>query len=280
MDNYTIKTEKPLKHVGTALFEFVFKQSFNHGKDGKIELNAIDQAGPAYFRMGFRKKGDGAILLEKELEAFQKNPAETTKIEIINSSAYAFLQEDAKAVLNRSYCSFEEAIKYGSYDKINQKFKELIKNNTRLTTEDCCRHCFSGIMYLTPDQIEKNKAKFFRFCPIGSNITFDKEDTIATLQSPILKSLVESDQLDASNALELEMKIKTNSEEFNLIISDLSLEMIKRNYISCWWIGAYLNFELTKKLISQNTFLGFKSGAIQNIQQILKNPSILDRTFY
>jgi hypothetical protein len=273
MDNYTVNSNiQKLRHVGTALFEFVFKQSLYYGREGRVELFSIEMGGPAYFKMGFRKKNSPAILLERSLDLYYKNPTNETKNAIITSEYYREL-ETAAFLNKQSSHSFDNIIEYGSYDPFNHNIAELIKSRNHFTISDayCDLRLVGTVMYLPEDQIKKIKNCFLNFCPIGSNITFTKEYAFKVLKSDILKDLIETDQIDPSNAVELEAKINIKTKEFNLLTSKIGLEMLRRNYISCWYVGVYFNYESAEKLLSQNTLNSFKNGTIKNIGQIIHN---------
>ena len=60
MINFSIQTDNPLKHIGLLLVEYAFKVSLKKGKNGRIELTALDKSPAAFFRLGFRKKNIGS----------------------------------------------------------------------------------------------------------------------------------------------------------------------------------------------------------------------------
>ncbi|PWY53986.1 hypothetical protein DGG96_19275, partial [Legionella qingyii] len=67
MYNYSINTTTPYKYVGSVLFEYAFHKSIDAGKEGRIELDAIDNSPSAYFNMGLRKKSSGYTWLEEKI---------------------------------------------------------------------------------------------------------------------------------------------------------------------------------------------------------------------
>lgn len=279
MENYTVNSELRFKHVGKVLFEYAFHKSLKWGCNGKVELYAIDTSPAAYYKMGFRKKGFAAVNLQKLLSSYLKTRSSQDKEAILNDTFYKFLKEDAARNLNKSLedISFEDAIQHGLYSPENLTFAEQLSRKKQLNEAGCLS--MTGIMYLPIEIIEEKKKGFLRFIPTGSHMFFSHSYAESQLKSDQLKQLLKSKKIDSSNAVELEAKITESDPRWSILLSPIGLKMMRRNYISAWYICVYFNFRVAQAIISANGLDAFEKGHIPHISQLCSlNSGLIAKT--
>ncbi len=168
MDNFSVNSKDPIKHIGSLLFEYAFHKSLEAGKAGKIELDAIDSSAAAYYRMGLRKKSNASRWMENIIEEYNANPSSEIKNKILAHDFYDRLKYIAAKKLNKqeNTLSFQEVIDEGIYSEFNEPFAKELDNNNKLNKDDCCRLCMTGDMYLPSEIIKSKKGKISRiqFC--------------------------------------------------------------------------------------------------------------------
>ncbi|QLZ68251.1 hypothetical protein FOLKNPGA_01029 [Legionella sp. PC1000] len=290
MDNYTINSDAPYKYVGSLLFEYAFHKSIQAGKDGRIELDAIDNSPAAYFHMGLRKKGTGAMWLHKKISEYQITKSPAIKREIEKDSFYQSLKIDAETFTRKkglTSLSFEEILKYGDYSAQNDEFANRIANakssGKKLTNLDSLQCYMHGIMYLPPEIIAAKKLELCQFKPIGSNTFFSKDCARARVKNSTLIELVNSGKLDSSNAVEIDAKLSDNPKLqplVNLLVSPRGLKMMKKNYISGWFAIIYFNKSSLEHIISANGLKLFENNYINSMRQLTNlHPSYYPKLF-
>ncbi|KTC86847.1 hypothetical protein [Legionella brunensis] len=290
MDNYSIHSDAPFKHVGTLLFEYAFHKSIQAGKEGRLELDAIANSPAAYFHMGLRKKGIGAIWLYKKISDYQVAKSPFIKREIEEDCFYQTLKKDAEAVGRKkglTSLSFEEVLEYGSYSAWNDDFAERIAkakiSGEKLTEVDSLQCYMHGIMYLPPEMIAAKKLELCQFKPIGSNLFFSAEYARSRLKNPRLIELVNNGKLDSSNAVEIDAKLSDNTKLaplVDLLLSPLGLKMMRKNYISGWFAIIYFNKSSLEHVISTNGLKLFEHNYIKSMSQLVNlHPSFYPKLF-
>ena len=272
MYNYTVDSIKPYKHIGYLLFEYAFHKSIKAGKGGNIELDAIDASPAAYYRMGLRKQGSARERLKPLIAKYWAVPSTQAQEEIEKHNFYKLLKIDAAENLKKDIdvISFEEALKYGMYSSRNALFEIELGKKKPLTKSDCICLSMHGMMYLPPEIIEQKKIEFARFVPIGSNLFFSQTTAEARLQNGRLKELVKAGKLDPSNAVEIEAKLTATDPILDVLLSPIGLKMMKRNWISGWYIGVYFaDLATVQAIISEHGVAAFELGYVKNINVIL-----------
>lgn len=278
MDNLSKNTSFALRHVGTLLFEYAFKKSFAEGKGGHIMLNAIDKAGAAYYTMGLRKINYGAGFLSGQLAAYKKDPSEKNKNAILDEEGCYKNMLGAAAKNLGIPCeevTFEDAITHGLIEKTDDEFVAMIERNENIEDHICWRHNMQGYMCLSEDMIEKKKLEYDNFSPIGSNNRFRFSSSRITNKE--MRDLVATGALDVNNAVEIECKMRADDKRLPFLLSATGLEMMKRNYISGWFIGVYFHdAEIVRMLTSRKGLRAFEQGRIENITDLISHPRTRD----
>jgi hypothetical protein len=134
-------------------------------------------------------------------------------------------------------------------------------------------------MYLPKENIEANIQKFsiYNFCPIGSNLAagdlLRHGHTSRKLAYDKLTNLVQQGVLDPANAIEISYKYQCKSitkEQVDLMLSDVGLELMSRNYVSGWYMAVYLQNKLLT--VVSKEFLGyFIDGTLPSIDYYITN---------
>ncbi|STX88355.1 hypothetical protein [Legionella feeleii] len=279
MDNYSLNSENPFRHVGSVLFEYAFHKSIEYEKGGCIELEAIGNSPAPYFNMGLRKKSNGFLWLKEKIDEYQLTQSTITKKEIESDESYETLKYDAQHnayARGLSSLSFEEVLQYGKYSSYNDKFEKAIdmakSTGQALTELDVIRHYMNGIMYLPPEIIAKKKLDY-RFKPIGSSLFFSYESAVVRLKNCQLMELVKNGKLDSSNALEIDIKLRKDSKIkpiVDLLLSPSGLKMMKKNYISAWFSIVYFDEKSLKSILSKIEL--FEKNHIKSISQVIEMP--------
>lgn len=290
MDNRSINSKAPFKHVGSLLMEYAFHKSIQAGKEGRIELDAIKNSPPAYFQMGLRKKGTGVMWLQEKIADYQATKSPAIKREIEENVFYQTLKKDAEAAARKkglTSLSFEQVLEYGEYSAWNDEFAERIAkaraSGEKLTETDSLQCYMHGIMYLPPETIVAKKLEFCQFKPIGSNWFFSAEYARSKLKNPRLIELVNNGKLDSSNAVEIDAKLSDNPKLeplVGLLLSPLGLKMMRKNYISGWFAIIYFTKDSLTPIISANGLKLFENNYIQSMSQLVNlHPSYYPKLF-
>lgn len=268
MNNLTVDFQRPFKYVGTALFEYAFRQSIQAGKDGRIELDAIEKSPGAYFRMGFRKKCGLASCVQSSIITYSRGKTEQTKNDVLQHKYYRQLKQNTQNFLKKQHPSFVEIITYGLLDEKNLLVKEKIQKRERLTHEEC--FSLTGPLYLPPYMIEKKRREFASKAPAGSHFFFNRNKKFATehIRNNTILALMHEGKIDPTNAVDIDNKFNPNDARLQHLLSPVGLKMIKENYLSAWWIGAHVfDVEYVKLLTSENAHQFFKEGFARDISK-------------
>jgi len=198
MDNFTSKDNdnqndihppsKKYKHVGTALFEYAFRKSLENERGGNVELEARGNSAAAYWNMGLRRKNFSKATLDKLLFQYSSNPIAKIKQEIILHHFYDLLCDMAAFKLNKdqTHISFEEAIQYGLYAKVNDDFEKEIASRTYLSSQVCADCNMQNLMYIPPQMIPYLYKKFQIPIPEkNKSLAFDNNSPIKHVRPTI-----------------------------------------------------------------------------------------------
>lgn len=226
MYNTTLNTENPLKYVGTALVEYVLGISLALGKNGNIEFDSANASSPAYYKMGFRKKGEAFHILEQKIHKYKANKNSVNENEITKEAYwYKELKQEAAAYLKKDidHITFDEALEYGKYSSDNDKFGEFIQGNKHLTSNDCYMHRMEGYrMYLPKENILK-----FHINPpsLIEDLSYNDHTCIKLLDGKLMK-LVEGATLDHTNVEEFAGQYPNTTKKIDTLgeISDHNIE--------------------------------------------------------
>lgn len=291
MDNFSEGNERSYKQVGTALFEYAFRKSIEAGKEGRIELSAIEASPAAYYKMGLRKKCSSDGQADQQLRHYRSQPTPALKATIQNSSSYAGMRENAVLIIfpelyekygyscygvpefeqKKNSLTFEQIIACDFISFRNQGFEQILKQGKRLDKIDCFRAEINGLMYLPPETVAKKRQEFSQSnVPIGGNLFFSREHALANLTNERLKELVEQGKLDPSNAVEIAAKMQAQDPRLVFLLSDLGLKMLKENYISGWFIAVYFHsLASVRAIISENAWQTFEESLVEDIEQFV-----------
>lgn len=134
MDNCTLQTDNPLKHIGTVFFEYAFRKSVQLGKGGNVKLDAVELAPIAYYKMGFRKCAFETLWIQDYILAYMANPTTENAIELKEHRLYKKVLE--LAIKNSgTLCeelSLDKIIAHGFFDSYNHEFGRILAENTKV----------------------------------------------------------------------------------------------------------------------------------------------------
>jgi hypothetical protein len=292
MYNHTISQQYPIQGIGTALLEWLVRKYPDHC----IMLestNSKDGTPSKFYSLGFRKTSQ-FILYGEELNKIlkvipintpsylisQKQASEIVlKIEkIMGWKNYNEVVKEIAIVLNKypDQISNHEVVDYFLYSQRNIVYEKTLKEGCSIN------YLLEGIMYIPSSNFKKLENKFSRFIQLASNLSFSKKEALESLSNLELIQLVEKGIINPSNAMDIEAKLvsrENDPKRWELILSDIGLEMMRLNCFSAFLFCTYLNEESLSYLISESGLSILKQALVTWDEVINLPPSLFPYIF-